>query len=111
MMKTPIKTLLVCTALGAIVNLNAQTVTVDPGTLTSGFMNVFNITGTPGYGASAAAGYQFGSGWGLADLTSSFSGTTLTLAHNAVSGTGSTAPSTLYFPGHPPVLAVTNANG
>jgi hypothetical protein len=26
-------------------------------------------------------------------------------------GTGSTAPSTLYFPGHPPVLAVTNANG
>ena len=88
MMKTPIKTLLVCTALGAIVNLNAQTVTVDPGTLTSGFMNVFNITGTPGYGASVAAGYQFGSGWGIPDLTSSFSGTTLTLGPNQINDPG-----------------------
>jgi hypothetical protein len=83
-MKTAIKNLLVCTALGAIVNLNAQTVTVDPGTLTSGFMNVFNITGTPGYGASAAAAYQFGSGWGVADLTSSFSGNTITLDPNQI---------------------------
>jgi hypothetical protein len=83
-MKTPIKTLLVCTVLGAVVNLSAQTVTVNPATLTSGYMNVFNITGTPGYGAAAAAAYQFGGGWGLPDLTSSFSGTTLTLGPNQI---------------------------
>jgi hypothetical protein len=83
-MKSAVKTLLVCTILGAVVNLNAQTVTVVAGNLTSGYMNVFNITGAPGYGAAAAGAYQFGSGWGLADLTSSFSGTTLTLGPNQI---------------------------
>lgn len=45
------------------------------------------------------------------DTITGISGNTLTLAHNVGTGTGSTAPTTLYFPGHPPVLAVTNANG
>ncbi|HWY29529.1 MAG TPA: hypothetical protein VNX46_02165, partial [Candidatus Acidoferrum sp.] len=62
----------------------AQTVTVDPTTLTSGYMNVFNITGGPGLGIAAAGAYQFGSGWGLADLTSSFSGSTVTLGPNQI---------------------------
>jgi hypothetical protein len=62
----------------------AQTVTVDPTTLTSGYMNVFNITGGPGLGIAAAGAYQFGSGWGLSDLTSSFSGGTVTLGPNQI---------------------------
>ena len=81
--KTPRKLLLLA-ALGVAANLNAQTVTVDSGTLTLGYMNVFNITGAPGYGSAAAGAYQFGSTWGLSDLTSSFSGTTLTLGPNQI---------------------------
>ena len=55
----------------------ATTVTVDPTTLTNGFMNVFE---TPQNGG----GYVFGSSWGPADLVSSFSGSTLTLAPNTI---------------------------
>lgn len=53
------------------------TVTVDPGTLTSGYMNVFNLP-------SAGGAFQFGSGWGIADLTASFSGSVLTLGPNQI---------------------------
>jgi hypothetical protein len=37
---------------------------------------------------------------------------TITLNHNVIAGTGTagTAPPTIYFPGHPPVLNVTNLN-
>lgn len=76
-MKTLIKTLLVSVALGVSANLNAQTVTVDPGTLTSGYMNVFELPSNGG-------GYVFGSAWGAADLTASFSGSTLTLGPNQI---------------------------
>lgn len=76
-MKALIKTLLVSVALGVSANLNAQTVTVDPGTLTSGYMNVFELPSNGG-------GYDFGSGWGIADLTASFSGSTLTLGPNQI---------------------------
>jgi hypothetical protein len=41
---------------------------------------------------------------------SSISGSTITLSNAPIAGTGGTAPGTLYFPGHPPVLAVGNAN-
>src|SRR5277367_2203176 len=82
-MKPTLKYLSICALIGAAVNLNAQTVTVDPGTLTLGYMNVFDVGG-PGYGAAGAGGYEFGSGWGVADLVSSFSGTTLTLSPNTV---------------------------
>ncbi|MGO8862367.1 MAG: hypothetical protein ACLQRH_16615 [Acidimicrobiales bacterium] len=40
----------------------------------------------------------------------SVSGSTITLSNAPVAGTGGTAPSTIYFPGHPPVLAVSNPN-
>jgi hypothetical protein len=82
-MKPTLKYLSICALIGAAVNLNAQTVTVDPGTLTLGYMNVFSVAG-PGYGSAGAGGYLFGSGWGTADLVSSFSGTTLTLSPNVV---------------------------
>jgi len=41
---------------------------------------------------------------------SSISGSTITLSATPVSSTGSSAPPTLYFPGHPPVLAVHDPN-
>ena len=71
---------------------SAQTVTVDPTTLTSGYMNVFNISGGPGLGIAAAGAYQFGSGWGVADLTSGFSGSTVTLGPNQIND-----PSTYWY--------------
>ena len=48
------------------------TVTTDPSQTWIGYMNVFalNADQTPNYGA-----YQFGSGWGTADLRGFFIGT------------------------------------
>ena len=82
-MKYPIKSLLACSVIGAAINLNAQTVTVDPSTLTLGYMNVFNVGG-PVLGAAGEGANQFGSTWGVADLTSSFAGSTLTLGPNQI---------------------------
>ncbi len=47
----------------------SATVTVDPSQAWLGFMNVFSLPADGG-------GYQFGSGWGTADLRAFFSGTT-----------------------------------
>ncbi len=42
---------------------------------------------------------------------SSISGSTITLNNTPVTGTsGGPAPTNVYFPGHPPVLAVTDPN-
>lgn len=76
-MKHLINSILVCAALGTAVNLNAQTVTVDPTTLTLGYMNWFEL---PSNGGAFAGG----SSWGVGDLTSSFSGSTLTLGPNQI---------------------------
>jgi hypothetical protein len=54
-----------------------DTVTVDPGALWLGFMNVFELPANGG-------GYVFGSGWGVPDLTASFSGDVLTLGPNTI---------------------------
>jgi hypothetical protein len=76
-MKNLLRLLASCTVLGAVANLDAQTVTVDPATLTLGFMNWSPVAGNaPGYG-----GYG-NSGWGLSDLQATFSGNTLTLLPN-----------------------------
>lgn len=73
---------------GALTNLGAATVTVDPGTLTSGFMNVFNLPGSGTYPANSPGAYQFGGSWGLGDLNSSISGsgptTVVTLSPNTI---------------------------
>ena len=76
-MKSLINKLALCSILGAAFSGNAATVTVDPGATWNGYMNVFNLP-------SAGGGYQFGSGWGTADLTASFSGPTLTLGPNTI---------------------------
>jgi hypothetical protein len=55
----------------------AVTYTVDPGAAWIGYMNVFNLP-------SAGGAFQFGSTWGTADLSASFSGPTLALTPNTI---------------------------
>ena len=66
-----------CSLLAALVSANAAVVTVDPLGAWQGFMNVFE---TPQHGGA----YQFGSGWGTADLTATFSGSVLRLGPNTI---------------------------
>ncbi len=58
---------------------HAVDVTVNPATINLGYMNVFNLPVPDGDGS-----YQFGSGWGFADLTASYSGSNLTLGPNTI---------------------------
>ena len=87
--------------------------TIASGGITNGNATI-TLTGTvpstiqPGWAVSIPAGYS--SVLPANDTVSSVSGSTITLTSAPVAGTGGTAPSTLYFPGHPPVLAVTDAN-
>jgi PEP-CTERM motif len=55
----------------------AATVSVDPGASWVGYMNIFE---TPQNGGA----YVFGSSWGTADLTATFSGPVLTLGPNTI---------------------------
>lgn len=78
---------------GSALQLTAQTVTVDPDTLTLGWMNWSPMPGNAsGYGGTGS------SSWGLSALQANFSGTTLTLAPNT----------STYAPGNPYWV---NANG
>src|SRR6266850_3785947 len=79
-MRTSLKTLAASLSIVASLivarQLNAQvTVGVNPGASWLGYMNVFE---TPQHGG----GFVFGSGWGTADLSASFSGSVLTLSPN-----------------------------
>ena len=76
-MKSTIKYLALCSLLGAAVNLNAQSVTVDPSQSWIGYMNWFE---TPANGGA----YAGGGVWGTSDLVATFSGSTLTLAPNTI---------------------------
>jgi hypothetical protein len=67
-----------CAVLCVASRVNADTVvTVDPSATWNGFMNVFELPSNGG-------GFVFGSGWGTADLTATFSGPVLTLGPNSV---------------------------
>lgn len=66
-----------CVAWGAAQRSSAATVTVDPGAAWLGYMNVSDLPSNGG-------AYQFGSGWGTADLVATFSGPVLTLAPNTI---------------------------
>lgn len=58
------------TAVAAVSSANGATeVTIDSGTMTNGYMNVFNLP-------SQGGGYQFGSGWGVGDLAATFTSST-----------------------------------
>jgi hypothetical protein len=50
------------------------TVTVSPATLTNGYMNVLDLSNV----------FQWGSGWGIADLTATWAGNDLTLGPNSI---------------------------
>ena len=83
-MKSILKTLAVnsSSVLLAFTCVNAATVTVDPTASWIGYMNVFE---TPQHGGA----FAFGSGWGTADLTATFSGPVLTLGPNTINDTSS----------------------
>ena len=76
-MKSLVKKLALCAVLGATMGANAVTFTLDPAASWLGYMNVFNLP-------AAGGGFQFGSGWGTADLCAKFTGTTLTLSPNTI---------------------------
>ena len=73
--------LLVLTAVSPLIVASSSTdaaiVTVDPSASWQGFMNVFELPSNGG-------GFVFGSGWGTADLTATFSGSVLTLGPNSI---------------------------
>ena len=81
-MKSTIRSLFLCTAMGAALNVQAVTYSVDPSAAWIGFMNVFNTNGVGGYGALGS--YVYSSGWGTADLRASFAGPVLTLSANTI---------------------------
>ena len=53
------------------------TVTVDPGTIANGYMNVSELPSNGG-------GFVFGSGWGIGDLVATYAGSDLTLSPNVI---------------------------
>ena len=65
--------LAVC-ALGVGTAAADATYTVDAAALTNGYMNVLDLGGN----------FQWGSGWGIADLTAVFSGNDVTLGPNCI---------------------------
>jgi len=79
-MKIPLQLtgLSLCALMVGAVSGQAQVqVGVSASALNNGYMNVFNLP-------SAGGGYQFGSGWGIPDLTANFAPTTLTLGPNTI---------------------------
>lgn len=92
-MKRLLQVFVSCAVLSTAVHSNAQTVTVDPTTLTLGFMNWSPMPGDAvGYGGTG------NSTWAPSDLQATFSGSTLTIAPNV----------NTYAPGNPYWV---NANG
>ena len=83
--------------------------------LTTAPANVGTSTIQAGWPVYVPSGYglTLPSGDTVASVTAptTTSAGTITLTEAPVSGTGSGNPPTLYFPGHPPVLAVSNLDG
>jgi len=91
----------------------AATQTIASGGITNGTTTITLTAAVPstiqvGWTVTIPAG--FSSALPASTTVASVSGSTITLNNAPVAGTGSNAPSTLYFPGHPPVLAVTDPN-
>lgn len=66
--------------LGGVGNSSARAVdvTIDSATMTNGYMNVFDLPSNGG-------AYQFGSGWGVSDLSATFtSASSVTFAPNSI---------------------------
>jgi hypothetical protein len=91
----------------------AATQTIASGGITNGNATITVTAAVPsavqvGWTVTIPAG--FSSALPASTTVASVSGSTITLNNAPVAGTGGTAPSTLYFPGHAPVLAVTDPN-
>ncbi len=86
-MKTLLKHLAICVLVGTTISASAATVAVDPSSPWIGYMNVFDLpqnTTAGGTWPPALGPYQFGSGWGTADLMAAFTGPTLALRANSI---------------------------
>ena len=109
------------TTANGVVNPNASCdaqLSIASGGITAGSTTV-TMTATvpstvqPGWTVNIPSGYSVGTPTTArvpTDTIASISGNTITLTSPATTGTGSVAPSTLYFPGHPPILAITDPN-
>lgn len=73
-LKSVVLALLAVCVLGAGVANADATYTVDAGVITNGYMNVFDLGNV----------FQWGSGWGIADLTATWSGNDVTLGPNCI---------------------------
>jgi hypothetical protein len=95
--------------------ISTSSTAVTLGSLTADPTNVGTSTIQAGWPVYIPSGYgiTLPSGDTVASVTAptSTSTGTITLTEAPVSGTGSGNPPTLYFPGHPPVLAVSNLDG
>jgi hypothetical protein len=78
-MKSITRKLTLCAILGVAANAHALNVKVDSSKTWLGFMNVFNLPAPNGDGV-----YQFGGGWGTADLVAVFNSGSLTLSPNTI---------------------------
>ena len=78
MMKTRAIALILALLLPVVAFAQVE-VTVEASELTFGYMNVYNLPAPDGDGA-----FQFGSSWGLPDLTAVFAGDVVTLGPNSV---------------------------
>jgi hypothetical protein len=90
-----------------------QTVSTTAGSIASGNTTVTLAAPVPttiqaGWPVYVPSGYSLTLPSG--DKVASVSGSTITLTAAPTTSTGSVLPPTLYFPGHPPVLAVHDAN-
>ncbi len=86
-MKSSVRNLLaVCALIGACLTTNAATFDVNPGASWVGYMNVFDIPQNGGGGPYPPnlGPYQFGSGWGTADLCATWTSSALTLSPNTI---------------------------
>jgi hypothetical protein len=97
-----------CAAVASITGSTTSTITVSslPAAAALGWTveipNGYNLKlGVPGSTTNGFVGDTI-------DTITAISGNTITLAHSTAAGIGSTAPPTLYFPGHPPVTKVTD---
>jgi hypothetical protein len=86
-MKSSLRNLLaVCALISVCLTANAVTYVVNPGASWVGYMNVFDIPQNSGGGPYPPnlGPYQFGSGWGTADLCATWGGGKLTLSPNTI---------------------------
>ena len=91
----------------------AATQTIAAGGITNGNATITLTAAVPStvqVGWTVTIPTGFSSALPANTTVASISASTITLNNAPVAGTGSVAPSTLYFPGHPPVLAVTDPN-